>query len=66
MLEVEQKFRLSDLAQRERLIARLRDIGAVETGTVRQVDVYYSLPDRDLLAAGEALRVRRDDRGAAA
>lgn len=65
MLEVEQKFRLADLAQRERLIARLRDIGAVETGTVRQVDVYYSRPDRDLIAAGEALRVRQDDRGAA-
>jgi adenylate cyclase, class 2 len=65
MLEVEQKFRLADPARRERLIARLRDVGAVETGTTRQVDVYYSRPDRDLIAAGEALRVRRDDRGAA-
>lgn len=65
MLEVEQKFRLNAPMERERLLESLRAAGAVELGTNRQTDIYYSQPERDLLAAGEALRVRLDGHGAA-
>jgi predicted adenylyl cyclase CyaB len=63
VLEVEQKFRLADPAERERLLALLRGRAAAGVGQTRQTDVYYSPPDRDLYAAGEALRIRVDDQG---
>ena len=55
-IEVEQKFRVDDLAGLERQLALLGG----EPGEAQvQVDVYYAHPVRDFAATDEALRVRR-------
>jgi adenylate cyclase class 2 len=41
---------------------RLDELGATQTGDVRQVDTYYNAPDRDFAETDEALRVRRETR----
>jgi adenylate cyclase, class 2 len=55
-IEVEQKFRVDDLAGLERQLALL---GGEPGEDQVQVDVYYSHPLRDFAATDEALRVRR-------
>lgn len=54
-LEVEQKFRIDDPAEMRK---RLAALGAVEQGSIRQVDGYYAHPNRDFAATDEALRIR--------
>jgi adenylate cyclase, class 2 len=55
-IEVEQKFRLSDVAELERELARL---GAKECALERHSDTYYRHPSRDFAQTREALRIRR-------
>ena len=55
-IEVEQKYRLSDVAALERQLAQL---GAVEEPLERHRDTYYSHPARDFRQTREALRIRR-------
>jgi adenylate cyclase class 2 len=55
-LEVEQKFRASDLAALER---RLLALGAEPGEDHEQVDRYYRHPARDFAQTDEALRLRR-------
>jgi len=55
-LEVEQKFRTSDLAALER---RLIELGAKVGEDHEQVDRYYRHPARDFAQTDEALRLRR-------
>ncbi len=54
-IEVEQKFRVDDLAGLERQLALL---GAEPGEDEVQVDVYYAHPVRDFAATDEALRLR--------
>ena len=54
--EVEQKFRVSDLANLER---RLVELGATVGEDHEQVDHYYRHPMRDFARTDEALRLRR-------
>ncbi len=55
MLEVETKFALND---RDQLVKRLADLGAVESKTEQHADTYFRHPSRDFVATKEALRVR--------
>ena len=56
MYEVEQKFRIGDLAALE---GRLAAVGAVFKPPLEQVDLYFAHPCRDFVATDEALRLRR-------
>jgi adenylate cyclase class 2 len=56
VLEVEQKFPVSDLAS---LKSKLADLGAVHRETVAQVDCYFAHPARDFARTDEALRLRQ-------
>ena len=54
-LEVEQKFRVADLAPiRERLVA----LGARFHPPIEQADTYFAHPERDFAQTDEALRLR--------
>ncbi len=55
-IEVEQKFRVDDLAGLERQLALL---GAKPGDEQVQVDLYYAHPSRDFAVTDEALRLRR-------
>jgi adenylate cyclase class 2 len=55
-LEVEQKFRVEDLAETERNLERL---GAKFGKPVVQIDLYFAHPARDFAQTDEALRIRR-------
>lgn len=55
MYEVEQKYRVVDVADLE---SRLNGLGAVWHGTAEQVDRYFGHPSRDFAATDEALRLR--------
>ena len=55
-IEVEQKFRVSDLSALER---RLAELGHRQPPAVVQIDCYYAHPVRDFAASDEALRLRR-------
>lgn len=54
--EVEQKFRVADLAEVER---RLVERGAVPAGVLLQADRYFRHPARDFAQTDEALRIRQ-------
>jgi adenylate cyclase class 2 len=56
LIEVEQKFPVSDPSALERQLAAL---GAVHRETVLQVDDYFAHPQRDFARRDEALRLRR-------
>jgi adenylate cyclase class 2 len=56
MLEVEQKFRVSDFAA---LMARLNSLGAKLGEPQIQVDRYFNHPARDFAQTDEALRIRQ-------
>ncbi len=56
MLEVEQKFRVDDLA---RLGQQILATGGKEHERQRQVDAYFAHPVRDFAKTDEALRLRR-------
>jgi adenylate cyclase class 2 len=55
-IEVEQKYRLRDVGELERQLARL---GATEGPLERHRDTYYRHPSRDFAQTREALRIRR-------
>jgi adenylate cyclase class 2 len=55
-LEVEQKFRVQDLARVQRQVTAQ---GAAFASSVEQVDRYYAHPVRDFGQTDEALRIRR-------
>lgn len=55
-IEVEQKYRLDDVAALEQQLAQL---GAAEGPRERHRDTYYSHPARDFRQTREALRIRR-------
>jgi adenylate cyclase class 2 len=55
-IEVEQKFRVADLAK---IIERLAEFQSSAPETTTQVDCYYSHPNRDFARSDEALRLRR-------
>lgn len=55
MLEVEQKYRVTDAAA---LRSRLAALGVVFGPPVRQVDRYFNHPSRDFAVSDEALRIR--------
>jgi adenylate cyclase class 2 len=55
-IEVEQKFRVADVAVLE---ARLAELGATVGEEQLQVDCYYAHPQRDFAKTDEALRLRR-------
>ncbi|MEX0678534.1 MAG: class IV adenylate cyclase [Pirellulales bacterium] len=55
-IEVEQKFRVSDVTSLERQLAAL---GAAPGATESQVDSYFAHPQRDFAQTDEALRLRR-------
>ncbi|MCA9141236.1 MAG: class IV adenylate cyclase [Planctomycetaceae bacterium] len=54
--EVEQKFRIEDLAQLE---TQLRSLGATPFVACEQVDTYFAHPARDFGETDEAFRLRR-------
>src|SRR5690348_13935461 len=56
MLEVEVKYRIAD---RDRLIARLQELGAEAFEERTDEDFYYNAPDRDFKQTDEAVRLRR-------
>jgi adenylate cyclase, class 2 len=56
VLEVEQKFPVSDLAALE---ARLVSLGAKVGESPQEVDLYFAHPARDFAQTDEAVRVRR-------
>ncbi|MEO1529159.1 MAG: class IV adenylate cyclase [Planctomycetota bacterium] len=56
MLEVEQKYRVSDS---DELADRLIEIGATAGTAEQHADTYYRHPCRDFVQTGEAFRVRR-------
>jgi len=58
--EVEQKYRVADVAALE---ARLAGVNPGWHGEVEQVDRYFSHPTRDFAATDEALRLRCTDDG---
>lgn len=55
-IEVEQKFRVPDVADLER---RLLALGAQHRETAEQTDRYFAHPGRDFAKTDEALRLRR-------
>jgi adenylate cyclase class 2 len=55
-IEVEQKYRISDVPALER---QLNALGARRQQTVDQVDCYFGHPARDFSATDEALRLRQ-------
>ncbi len=55
-IEVEQKFRVPDVADLER---RLLALGAQHRETAEQTDHYFAHPGRDFAKTDEALRLRR-------
>lgn len=58
MYELELKYRIEDVSQ---VLAKLDDIGAIESVTESHEDTYYRHPCRDFTSTGEALRLRRID-----
>jgi adenylate cyclase class 2 len=56
MYEVEQKYRLADVAAFE---SKLRELGVDSFETIEQVDTYLAHPSRDFGETDEAFRVRR-------
>jgi adenylate cyclase, class 2 len=54
--EIELKYRVGDL---DVIAKKLGDLGAVEAGSVEQIDRYLDFPGRLMLAADSGLRVRR-------
>jgi adenylate cyclase class 2 len=58
MFEVEQKYRVDDLAE---LQQRLAQMDAVRNAPEHHSDTYYNHPSRDFAETGEAFRVRRID-----
>lgn len=56
MIEVEHKYRVTDLADMER---RLADLQATIAEAQLQVDTYFAHPARDFAVTDEALRIRR-------
>ena len=56
MLEIEQKYRLRDMAATRR---RLADLNFRLSAEEDQVDWYLRHPSRDFAASGEALRIRQ-------
>ncbi|QDV17913.1 CYTH domain protein [Gimesia panareensis] len=56
MLEIEQKFQISD---KSHLLAQLEQIGATQGATLDQEDYYFAHPSRDFVETDEALRIRR-------
>ena len=57
MIEVEQKFRVQDLAAFERKLVELQ---ATESGSRVQIDHYFNHPSRDFAITDEAFRIRTD------
>lgn len=55
-IEVEQKFRVHDVADLRR---RLQALGAEQRETAEQADRYFAHPSRDFAQTDEALRLRR-------
>ncbi len=55
-IEVEQKF---PLGNRNTVLSRLNELGAVSQAAVTQIDTYYAHPARDFATTDEALRIRR-------
>ncbi|MCA9234547.1 MAG: class IV adenylate cyclase [Planctomycetales bacterium] len=55
-VEVEQKFRVADLAE---VRTRLQQLGAAGGDVCEQADCYYRHPARDFAATDEAFRLRR-------
>lgn len=60
--EIELKFRLAG-GRPERVRRRLQELGAAARPAVHEADVYLDLSGGRLLAAGEVLRVRREEGG---
>ncbi|MEX2139765.1 MAG: class IV adenylate cyclase [Pirellulales bacterium] len=56
MLEVEQKFRVPDLAA---IAARLTDLGGTLGEAELQIDRYFNHPSREFARTDEALRIRQ-------
>ena len=56
MIEVEVKARIDSFEEMEK---RLKDLGAVKTKDVFQVDIYFASPIVDFSETDEALRIRR-------
>jgi adenylate cyclase class 2 len=56
MLEIEQKFRVTDHAAVRAALDRLE---AAAGGEQAEADHYFNAPDRDFAATGEAFRLRR-------
>lgn len=56
MLEIEQKFQISDKSE---LLAQLEQIGATQGSPLDQEDYYFAHPSRDFVETDEALRIRR-------
>jgi adenylate cyclase class 2 len=54
--EVEQKFRIEDVAVVEQ---RLQSLGATPLAAIEQVDTYFAHPARDFSKTDEAFRLRR-------
>ncbi len=57
MLEVEQKFALTD---RDALFDQLEHLGAIRESCIDQQDFYFSHPVRDFEKTDEAIRIRRN------
>jgi len=57
--EIEAKFKVDDFRS---VRSQLRKAGAVYLGTVMQTDSYYDTPDRSLMGADVAVRIRRTKR----
>lgn len=55
-LEREAKMQVAD---HDPVRARLSQVGAQQTSSIRQIDSYFDTEDRSLLAAGQGLRIRR-------
>lgn len=56
--EIEVKYKVSDLSSIKK---RLREMGAVFVRKVRQVDIYFRHPCKDLAVSDEALRIRLEE-----
>jgi len=59
-LEVEQKFHVTDRPALERTLVA---VGAVQTASIDQQDIYLVHPSRDMAATDEAFRIRTDSNG---
>lgn len=56
MLEIEQKFQITD---KSKLLDQLKRIGAEQGATLEQEDYYFAHPSRNFVETDEALRIRR-------